>query len=157
MMLMKMLDWTLIVVGTTPFLTLVVSGTITTEAAGTASKRHSLHFLCLRVCISCCIGSSDFEELTPIIFINNNDSPSTDIYLFTVNDEATLEYEDRVLLRFTPAQANLIPELANHFEYIRDTAVVNIIDDDRKCLFPIYLFANGESVPFSFVDQFQRI
>ena len=30
---------------------------------------------------------------------------------------------------------NLIPGLERNFEYIRDTAVVNIIDSDRKCPF----------------------
>ena len=47
-------EFALNVVGTTQFSTLVVSGAITAEAAGTASKGHPLHFLCLRVCISCC-------------------------------------------------------------------------------------------------------
>ena len=62
--------------------------------------------------------------------INN----ATDVLVFPVNDEITLEYDDRVLLRFTPAMTNLFSDLANQFEYIRDTAVVNIIDNDRKCL-----------------------
>ena len=65
--------------------------------------------------------------------INN----ATDIPVFPVNDEITLEYDDRVLLRFTPAVTNLFSDLANQFEYIRDTAVVNIIDNDRKCPFSL--------------------
>ena len=93
---------------------------------------HCLFFASERVSLA--VGSSDFEELTPITVINNNYNPSTNVRLFTVNDETTLEYEDRVLLRFTPTQANLIPELASNYEHIRDTVVVNIIDDDRKCI-----------------------
>ena len=65
---------------------------------------------------------------------NNN---ATSVRVFPVNDEITLEYDDRVLLRFTPAVTNLFSNLANQFEYIRDTAVVNIIDNDRKCPFSL--------------------
>ena len=72
--------------------------------------------------------------LTPISVTNNIDSLSTDIRLFTLNDEFTLEYDDKVLLRFTPASAIFIPSLASNYEYIRDTAIVNIIDKDCKCL-----------------------
>ena len=76
------------------------------------------------------VGNSDFEELTPISVIIYNDNPSTDIRLFTVNDE----YDDRVLLRFNPASPRLIPGLEGVNECIRDTATVNIIDNDRKCI-----------------------
>ena len=65
---------------------------------------------------------------------NNN---VTSIRVFPVNDEITLEYDDRVLLRFTPDVTNLFSDLANQFEYIRDTAVVNIIDNNRKCPFSL--------------------
>ena len=65
---------------------------------------------------------------------NNN---ATSIRVFPVNDEITLEYDDRVLLRFTPDVTNLFSNLANQFEYIRDTAVVHIIDNDRKCPFSL--------------------
>ena len=78
------------------------------------------------------LGRSDFEGLTQASVIIDGDSPSTDVQLSTLNDELTLEYEDRVLLRFTPTQPNTVPGLESNFEYIRDTAIVNIIDDDRK-------------------------
>ena len=84
----------------------------------------------------CLIGSSDFETLKPEDVIIDGDYPSTNVCLFIMNDEITLEYEDRVLLRFTPTHVNLVPSLERNFEYIRDTAVVNIIDSDRKCPFP---------------------
>ena len=52
-----------------------------------------------------------------------------DIQLFTTDDDITLEYNDTVLLKFSrliiPA-----PEIAG--EFLRDTATVNIIDNDRK-------------------------
>ena len=80
------------------------------------------------------VENSDFEELTPISVIINNDDPSTDVRLFTVNDETTLEFDDRVLLRFNPASPALIPGLESVNECVRDTATVNIIDNDRKCI-----------------------
>ncbi|CAI8047959.1 hypothetical protein GBAR_LOCUS26511, partial [Geodia barretti] len=93
--------------GTTQFGgALVVPGLITAAADGTAS-------------------TSDFENLQPIRVTN-----SAEIRLFTSNDEITLEYDDRVLLRFTPDNPSLIPGLEANGEYIRDTATVNIIDND---------------------------
>ena len=80
------------------------------------------------------VANSDFEQLTAIFVIINNDDPSTDVRLFTVNDETALEYEDRVLLRFNPASSALIPGLEGVNECVRDTATVNIIDNDRKCI-----------------------
>ena len=58
--------------------------------------------------------------------------PSAEIRLFIANDEVTLEYDDRVLLNFDPTAANLIPGLESFGEYIRNTAIVNIIDNDCK-------------------------
>ena len=60
------------------------------------------------------------------------DQPSAEIRLFTANDEVTLEYEDRVLLNFDPILANLFTRLEAVGEYVRNTAIVNIIDDDCK-------------------------
>ena len=79
----------------------------------------------------------------------------TEVHLFTVNDEITLEYEDRILLRFTPAHSSLIHSLENNFESIRDTAVVIIIDDDCKHLsFPFYakLLCSALQISFGEVD-----
>ena len=70
------------------------------------------------------------------ITINWNNNANS-ILVFPVNDEITLEYDDRVLLRFTSNVTNLFSDQANRFEYIRDTAVVNIIDNNRKCPFSL--------------------
>ena len=43
-------------------------------------------------------------------------------------------------MRFIPTETNHITALAGFFEYVRDTAVVNIIDSDRKCLFLTYMY-----------------
>ena len=126
-------EFALNVVGTTQSPALVVSGTVSAEADGTAGKHHLLKPV-LHPYLSLITGVSDFESLQDFSVINSNVDPSTEVLLFTVNDEVTLEYEDRVLLSFTPAQANLTESLAASFEYIRDTAIINIIDNDRKWL-----------------------
>ena len=44
----------------------------------------------------------------------------------------TLEYNDRILLTYTPSNPGLIPGVEAEGEYIRDTAIVRIIDNDSK-------------------------
>ena len=78
-------------------------------------------------------GQSDFESLMPISFVNE-----TEIRLFTINDEITLEYDDSVILSFTPDNLALITGLEAEEEYVRDTATVFIIDNDSKCYFTVY-------------------
>ena len=78
------------------------------------------------------VGTSDFEIFQPIHIEN-----SADIRLFTTNDEVTLEYNDTVILRFTPQMSDLVPSVEGMGEYIRDTATVNIIDNDRKYINPL--------------------
>ena len=66
------------------------------------------------------------------ITYNSGSSVNEEIHLFTSNDQITLEYDDRVLLVFTPDNPGLIPGVEGIGEYIRDTAIVNIIDNDSK-------------------------
>ena len=48
----------------------------------------------------------------------------------------SLEYDDSIILVFTPDDPELIPGLEDFGEFIRDTATVNIIDDDSKyCIY----------------------
>ena len=54
-----------------------------------------------------------------------------------------MESEDKILLRFTPGSSALIPGLEVHFECVRDTATVNIIDNDCKCIQGIYYLLNS--------------
>ena len=79
------------------------------------------------------IEDSDFQSLT----LNNRRATPTEgisIQLFSDNDAITLEYNDTVILRFTAnlGLAPLISQLETEGEYIRDTAIVDIIDNDRK-------------------------
>ena len=53
------------------------------------------------------------------------------VRIFTTNDDITLEYDDSIILVFIPDDPALIPGLEAAGEYIRDTATVNIIDDDQ--------------------------
>ena len=60
------------------------------------------------------------------MLVNNG----AEIQLFTVNDEVTLDYNDRILLRFNPSGN----QVENDYEFVRDTAIVNIIDKDSKLI-----------------------
>ena len=125
-------DFRLNVKGTTAFPGLNIRGTVTAEAAGTASK--TMYRVCdvLTENTSLPVVSSDFENLQPIGVSVSSTLPSVDIRLFTANDEVTLEYEDRVRLEFDPIPADLITGLESLGEYVRNTAIVNIIDNDCK-------------------------
>ena len=56
------------------------------------------------------------------------------IELRTRNDDITLEYDDTVILVFTPgpAEDDLIEFYEGEGEYIRDNVTVYIIDNDSK-------------------------
>ena len=69
----------------------------------------------------------DFVAMGSIRVIN-----STEVTLLTVDDDMTLEYDDTVILTFTPDDPDLISSLETAGEYIRDTATINIIDNDCK-------------------------
>ena len=103
---------------------LVISGIITAMPGGTASKFKD----CL--IISFPPGESDFEQLQPdgIQFTN-----SADIRLSTRNDMVTLEYDDYIIMTFTSDNSLLIGGLESLGEYVRNTAIVNILDNDCKC------------------------
>ena len=70
---------------------------------------------------------SDFVALDPIRVIN-----TTEVHLLTYDDDITLEYDDSVILTFTPNDPDLISSLEAAGEYIRDTATVHIRDNDSK-------------------------
>ena len=52
------------------------------------------------------------------------------IRVFANDDRTTLELSDRILLSFTADRSLLVPQLERFGEYMRDTATVNINDDD---------------------------
>ena len=56
----------------------------------------------------------------------------TIIVLHTRNDAVTLEYNDSVILVFTPDEDDLINFYERKGEYIRDNVVMHILDNDRK-------------------------
>ena len=74
-------------------------------------------------------GGADFEQLMPISVTN-----SAEIRLFTTNDEITLETNERILLTFTPDSSGLISGVEGEGEFIRGSAIVNIIDNDCECV-----------------------
>ena len=74
------------------------------------------------------VGNTDFYRLSPV----SVSSDGAEIRLFTAKDEITLEYNDRILLTYTPSNPGLIPGVEGAGEYIRNTAIVRIIDNDSK-------------------------
>ena len=81
-------------------------------------------------------GNTDFESLYSVSVSRDG----AEIRLFTANDEITLEYDDRILLTYIPSDSRLIPGVEGAGEYIRNTAIFRIIDNDSKFL---YLPASG--------------
>ena len=82
--------------------------------------------------------SLDTTDFIPFSTTDRRVTAASDIaiQLLSRNDDITLEYSDTVILRFivNPGLADLIQQLGAAGEYIRDTAIVNIIDSDRKYL-----------------------
>ena len=81
--------------------------------------------------------------------------PSAEIRLFIANDGVTLEYEDRVRLEFNLTAADLITGLESFGEYVRNTAIVNIIDNDSK--FRLRLHNLEHSLLCSAADKLWRV
>ena len=80
------------------------------------------------------ISLGSYTDYTPILPVNIEiESNNTAIIeLHARNDAVTLEYDDDVLLLFTPEDSNLIKLYESEGEYIRDGMTVHIIDKDRK-------------------------
>ena len=76
------------------------------------------------------IVAADFVAFQPTDIENR-----ADIRLFPIDDFITLEYDDAIMLKFTPEYSNLISILENqpNPEFIRTNATANIIDDDGMC------------------------
>ena len=60
---------------------------------------------------------------------------TTGISIVMVDDKITLEYNDTILLTFTPDDHNIITDVERKGEYVRNTATVYIIDNDCKSKF----------------------
>ena len=85
------------------------------------------------ITLSVYIDTRDFHPFSiPTRVVTATDGIS--IQLFSVDDDITLEYNDTVILKFIvdPDFADLIQEFEAAGEYIRDTATVDIIDNDRE-------------------------
>ena len=103
------------------------------------------------------VVSSDFENLQPIGVSVTSALPSAEIRLFTANDEVTLEYEDRVRLNFIPTAADLITALEALQEYVRNTAIVNIIDNNGKYIIAVIPPSRMLSFLCSAADKLWRV
>ena len=72
-------------------------------------------------------GFSDFEYFDQ--FIRN----AAEVFLRTIDDDITLEYEDRIQLKYN-ARLPLPSFFEATGEYMRDAIIINIIDNDRECI-----------------------
>ena len=70
-----------------------------------------------------------------------NSADEESITVRTRNDDITLEYNDIIILEFTPDDPSLIEFLEEDGQYIRDTVIVRIIDNDSK---PFLFSFNGQ-------------
>ena len=93
-------------------------------------------------CCSCSLIiklSTDTTDFQPFSTTDQTVTAYNDIAIqvFSRNDDITLEYYDTAILKFivNPGLEPLIQQLEAAGEYIRDTAIVDIIDNDRKYLF----------------------
>ena len=75
-------------------------------------------------------GSSDFEDFGQFRVIN-----AAEVFLRTIDDDITLEYEDRIQVNYY-ARLPLRPSsfFEGTGEYMRNAAIINIIDNDRECI-----------------------
>jgi hypothetical protein len=75
----------------------------------------------------------DFEGLSPPISVDIDlNSDPVEIRLIMENDDISLEYNESIILRFTtPDDPTLFDDVEALGQYIRDTARVNIIDNDQ--------------------------
>ena len=103
--------------------------------------------LLLNLWISVLIGPTDFTDLQTVHVGNH----SAEIHLFTLHDEIALEYDDTIILRFTPDNNTFISDVENAGQFIRDTAIVNIIDNDSKLL----KYSNIEQLDLYHVDLYK--
>ena len=71
-------------------------------------------------------GVLDYAEFVPI----NTTTNSTEINIKMIDDDISMETNESVILRFMPHRN----DLCFLGEYVRDTATVNIIDNDGKYL-----------------------
>ena len=95
-------------------------------------------------------GSSDFEEFSPILTHGNSE-----ISLLTVDDGITLEYDDSVILTYTPQTTNLTDLIASAGEFVRDNATLIITDNDSElscsaaaCVHNCSVFCSGLEIYF---------
>ena len=117
-----------------PHLLLLELSQLKQLALQVSSIQNILYGVLTSYSMSLFLGNFDFARLPQITVVINNADAATEIRVFAASDEVALEYDDRFLLRFNPAQAALIPGLESSYESIRDTAIVNIIDSDCKCV-----------------------
>ena len=71
-------------------------------------------------------GLDDYDDLEH--FLEEDD----EIQFFARNDEVTLEYDDNVILAFVSDFDGFVTQVEDVGEFVRNTTIVHIIDNDGK-------------------------
>lgn len=58
---------------------------------------------------------------------------SATVSVYAISDNRALEQEDGIALKFTPTDSTLLIAIEERGEYIRDTTIVDIVDENCKC------------------------
>ena len=79
--------------------------------------------------LSLSIEITDFAlRDTPVRLV----SGFSDVRLDASNDDVTLEIDDTAILRLKPTTPNIVALIEQQRQFLRDTATVNILDNDCK-------------------------
>ena len=78
-----------------------------------------------------CTDLNDYDPFTPIHISSILYVP---FMLQTIDDDVALEYDDRIVLTYVPENVNLFEGIEEAGEYIRNTTLVIIKDNDSRLL-----------------------
>ena len=77
----------------------------------------------------CCLGECDYECTGEV---ETNYDGITVVPFVSINDDLSLEYNDKVKMIFTPYYERYIDELREKGEFVRTSAFVDIRDNDGE-------------------------
>ena len=77
---------------------------------------------------------SDVSSFRPVT-VPQETNEALNIQVIPQSDTISLELDDRIILRFTPVNPVITPEVyfTKTGEFLRDLTVVQILDDDSEC------------------------
>ena len=101
---------------------LFIPGNVTVEYASSESEKLPNSLICKRFVHHYSLG--------PVLFHQVSSSNGISVQLIALY----VQSNKRITLRFTPHNPDIVPQLEGVGEYVRDTAVVNIINNEGKLI-----------------------